>query len=952
MIECDETTTCMNAHLANLWKRVHELTHRYRYGGKRHRDLMQLKNQYKTIQAHQQLLETETWHSTCAKLGEIPGLQRLWGILRSMLGKKKGQPPLKVLLLQGNPVEVETKVIRTFFPHARDSPAPDLPERTITNLDPGLDAPFTLGELTAALLKSKARSAPGHDNVNWQDLRNLPLSAQQKLLDIINDTWEQGSVPDTLKLSLIYPIPKGNKDPTKPENLRPISLTSTICKLIERMIFARMQHYLEYVQPGLHPAQAGFRPNMGTHDCLWLLRRVINRKSRKLMPDYVLAIDMRKAFDNVRQEVILHELAQRYPSQRAYNWIRSFLHSRPIRLHGTAPGWTPCTFYLDRGVPQGSILGPMLFNLAMARVADALERDTTARFTIYADDITIWTEASDHLDEQQMQTELQAAVLSLEKTLDELGLQLSPAKTELISIDGKRVTNPRKQITLVLGSAPITSANGHIRILGAQIASCNSTHKWIQTLRKNWTPLLHAVRRMSNKYGGARQSSTATLARAVAVGRVLYGAPVYELSPKDLRDIEQLHRATLRTVTGLPKHTRMTLLHQLAPIPPIQTIITEACIRMQSRLDNSYQGKLTILWDQRRRCDTMPDVSGIISPWETPPHGSFTNRPMLRLAAEARRSRSCRHASSADIVNVYTDATARNDRVSMAWICDTDPRIQGQHSCALPQGTALHAELLAIWGALEDVQNTAFTDRDATLRHQYRILTDSFAAVQELSSSTTEDATANQIRKRLQMLQEFGIKVNILWTPGHTANDGGNAAAHAAAVQARGTDHTYATPHPDNPTLKTPYHLDPTETPLNRHITYMHFIRTSIKTASKQRIMEATPQTPVIKGLSRQQEVFINKVIANAAYTPHIISKWQPPPVSAAPPRCSHCLQQCRADLWHLIKYCPAFARGRDRIDDLQVTSLAALTAIIQTDDDAQKAVADHGKISGLYRAV
>ncbi|KAG0421564.1 hypothetical protein HPB47_002526, partial [Ixodes persulcatus] len=94
-----------------------------------------------------------------------------------------------------------------------------------------------------------------------------------------------------------------------------------------------------------------------------------------------------------------------------------------------------------------------------------------------------------------------------------------------------------------------------------------------------------------------------------------------------------------------------------------------------------------------------------------------------------------------------------------------------------------------------------------------------------------------------------------------------------AAVQARGTDHTYATPHPDNPTLQTPYHLDPNEKPLNRHIAYMHFIRTSIKTASKQRIMEATPQTPVIKGLSRQQEVFINKVIANAAYTPHIVNE-------------------------------------------------------------------------------
>lgn len=237
----------------------------------------------------------------------------------------------------------------------------------------------------------------------------------------------------------------------------------------------------------------------------------------------------------------------------------------------------------------------------------------------------------------------------------------------------------------------------------------------------------------------------------------------------------------------------------------------------------------------------MPNVSGINSFWGNPPHGSFTNRLMLRLAAEARRSRSCRHASSADkVINVYTDATAGNDKVSMAWICDTDPRIQGQHSCVLPQGTVLHAELLAFCGAPEHVQHTAFTDRDATLRHQYRLLTDSFAAVQELSSSTTEDATANQIRKRLQMLPEFRIKVTILLTPGHTAHDGGNAAAHAAAVEARGTDHTYATPHPDNPTLQTSYHLDPNKTPLSRHVAYMRFIRTSIKNASKQHIMEAT----------------------------------------------------------------------------------------------------------------
>lgn len=88
----------------------------------------------------------------------------------------------------------------------------------------------------------------------------------------------------------------------------------------QRMITTRIQHYIDYIQPGLHLAQAGFWPNMGTHDCLWLLHGVINHMSPKQMPDYILAVDMRKAFDNAKQ-VILQQLSNRYPSQKAYNWI-------------------------------------------------------------------------------------------------------------------------------------------------------------------------------------------------------------------------------------------------------------------------------------------------------------------------------------------------------------------------------------------------------------------------------------------------------------------------------------------------------------------------------------------------------------------------------------------------------------------------------------------------------
>ncbi|XP_077534431.1 uncharacterized protein LOC144146350 [Haemaphysalis longicornis] len=84
----------------------------------------------------------------------------------------------------------------------------------------------------------------------------------------------------------------------------------------------------------------------------------------------------------------------------------------------------------------------------MNRVARTLEQDTAARFAFYADDVVIWTEASDFPSKEPMQSELQAAIFSLENSLSRFQLQLSTAKTQLLSVDGKRATNKDQTISL------------------------------------------------------------------------------------------------------------------------------------------------------------------------------------------------------------------------------------------------------------------------------------------------------------------------------------------------------------------------------------------------------------------------------------------------------------------------------------------------------------------------
>lgn len=122
-----------------------------------------------------------------------------------MAGKTKSKLPIvDELMLQTDPYDVEDNVIHTFFLHATCDKAQlsRLPCLSVPNLQESLDEPFTKGELQVALGQGKPRSAPGHDGVTWQDLRNLSAAGHEALLKLINSSCEQGQVDDHLKLKL------------------------------------------------------------------------------------------------------------------------------------------------------------------------------------------------------------------------------------------------------------------------------------------------------------------------------------------------------------------------------------------------------------------------------------------------------------------------------------------------------------------------------------------------------------------------------------------------------------------------------------------------------------------------------------------------------------------------------------------------------------------------------
>ncbi|KAH7945665.1 hypothetical protein HPB49_013638 [Dermacentor silvarum] len=175
-----------------------------------------------------------------------------------------------VLLKTGQSVtQLQDDAAKTFFPQPSRSPNADIYRKTQPVTDEGLQAPFSLFELEQALSSINARSAAGHDGVTWTALRNLEEYAKKQLL---------------------------------------------ARKLAERMALMRISHFLE-TEGRFHPAQTGFRPNLGTHDSLLLVkegvlrRKTVGRGNRH--PSILVAVDLRKAFDTVTHEAII-EAAERH----------------------------------------------------------------------------------------------------------------------------------------------------------------------------------------------------------------------------------------------------------------------------------------------------------------------------------------------------------------------------------------------------------------------------------------------------------------------------------------------------------------------------------------------------------------------------------------------------------------------------------------------------------------
>ena len=226
---------------------------------------------------------------------------------------------------------------------------------------------FTKEDVESAIKSLKINSVPGPDGMTGELLTNYASVISEPLAALFTKSLTEGSVPTLLKRAAVVPIYKGG-DRSLPSNYRPVSLTPILMKVMEKIVWENIVTFL--TENNLfNPSQHGF---MKGRSCLSALLSVYDELINNLsncQPSCIdmIYLDFAKAFDKVDHGVLLHKLKSMGITGDLGNWLLNFLSDR--KHFARMPGGISNDGPVLSGVPQGTVLGPLLFLVLLSDIS-------------------------------------------------------------------------------------------------------------------------------------------------------------------------------------------------------------------------------------------------------------------------------------------------------------------------------------------------------------------------------------------------------------------------------------------------------------------------------------------------------------------------------------------------------------------------------------------------------
>lgn len=452
--------------------------------------------------------------------------------------------------------------------------------------DDAMSTPFTRAELNAALSNLKSK-ATGTDEFSYQMLGALDHANRDRLLGILNRLLAKGGVPSDWRESLVIPLLKPGKSPDSTESYRPISLTSCLGKVMERLINTRLKWFFERHNV-LPNSQAGFRPGYSTIDHIVTLESGIRVAFNKGLKVCAVFLDMSKAYDTTWHTGLLYKLAKVGVKGKILLWLKNFLKNRI--MHVLLDGIRSRGFLVTRGVPQGSVISPLLFNTMMYDFP-TVEGGTC----LYADDIVIYIPCSSVADAE---AKIQPVLDDVNNWAKKWKLDFAVIKSTVVVFSRNKNTEREPDLLLAGNRIPVRN---EVRFLGVIFDSRLLFRAQINDLINRAQRKMDLLKTMSRHGLNVPMPTLVTIYKAFIRSSLEYGSFVLNgIAKGQLERIERVQYQALRLILGA------------FPSTPIEQLHTDTGIEKLSTRRSALYHKYLIKLNTRKESSAYTSAVGII----------------------------------------------------------------------------------------------------------------------------------------------------------------------------------------------------------------------------------------------------------------------------------------------------------------------------------------------------
>ena len=473
--------------------------------------------------------------------------KKWWSTVKWLIGKG-GDTSYPSLIIDGKQVndnKDKAEAFNTFFlSHSIvDDSLIKLPD--VNNFPQNLNKIIATEEEVHDLLKCiDTTKATGPDGISPKLLHEAGGSIVKSLTRLINLSLETGRVPKDWKLANVIPLfKKGVKHDTN--NYRPVSLLSCVSKILERIVFKHVFNYLRDNQL-ISSDQSGFKPGDSTTNQLSFLYHTFCKALDEKKDVHIIFFDIRKAFDRVYHKGLIYKLRKIGIYGNLLVWFIDYLHERHQRV--IIRGQESEKGLIKAGVPQGSVLGPLLFLIYI----NDLTLVTQTNMKLFADDTSLYIEF-DNADTAS--AVLNQDLVDVQAWANQWLVEFSPPKTKLMTCTYKKKVYP----PISFDGNVLQSVINH-KHLGLTFANNLHWSTHIESILDNVGSMADILKKL--KYDLDRQDIEKTYFAFIRP-KLEYASHIWDnCSQQDSDKLENFQLDIARIVTGARRGTSHNLLYK------------------------------------------------------------------------------------------------------------------------------------------------------------------------------------------------------------------------------------------------------------------------------------------------------------------------------------------------------------------------------------------------------